>query len=147
MAFPATGDPTQAFVDAVRTRLTADATLMALVTGVYGHLSEAARTAYPYLVLGRSSVLPSGAFQTSGGLLSLQIDAFSAHKGRSEAQGILSQVFVLLERYGLTVTGYQALGGSLAREYQDVFPEPDADSPDRTLYHGVQRWAIEVHDA
>ena len=48
-----TGDPTQALVDAMRTALTGDATLMATVTAVVGKLSEASRTVPPYLVLGR----------------------------------------------------------------------------------------------
>ena len=108
--FTVTGSPTQAYIDALRTILRADATLMALVTGVFGHLSEAARTAYPYLVLGRRSrQSDGGAMQIAGGHVSVQLDCWSDHQGASEAHAILSRVAVLLERRSLTVSGFAVL--------------------------------------
>jgi hypothetical protein len=148
MPYPATGDPTVAFVDAVKTRLTADATLMALITGVFSHLSEAARTNYPYVVLGqRHHAGDAGAMQTPGGHVSLQIDTWSNAKGPFQASNIQSRIYVLLERVALTVTGFVLVEGSLTREFAEVFDEPDEDSPDRLLYHGVQRWVAEIHQS
>lgn len=147
MAYPVTGSPTQALVDAIRVTLTGDATLMALVTGVFGHLSEAARTAYPYIVLGRRSRNnDGGAMQIAGGLATLQLDVWSDHNGPSQVHAIQSRVSVLLERRSLSLTGFSLRPGSLTCELEEVFDEDDPDSPDRLLYHGVQRWTGDVEE-
>lgn len=150
MAYPAIGEPTQAFIDAVRSRLLADATLTTLLGGnkVYGHLSEAARVEYPYLVLGRRHHDGNaGAMQTPGAIVSVQIDGWSDHKGPSEMHALHARCYLLLLRYGMSLSGYDVLEGSLTREFAEVFDEPDEDSPDRRLYHGVQRWISEIHQA
>lgn len=151
MPFPVTGSPITAFVDAIRAVLLADATLTALLsstTAVYGHLSEAARTAYPYIVLGRRSrTNDAGAMSAAGSMVSLQLDVWSDAKGPFRAQEILSRVSVLLEREMLNVTGFTHIVGSLTCELEDVFDEPDEDSPDKRLYHGVQRWTAEIHES
>jgi Protein of unknown function (DUF3168) len=146
--FTVTGSPTQAFIDALRLALIADATLMALVIGVFGNLSEAQRTVYPYLVLGRRSRQnDGGAMQIAGGHVSVQFDVWSAHKGASEAHAILSRVAALLERRSLRVSGYAVIAGSLTCEMEEVFDEPDADKPGARLYHGVQRWTADIEEA
>jgi hypothetical protein len=142
------GSPLQPFVDAVRVKLTADAALVALVNGIVGHVSEAARLAYPYVVLGqRNRNSDAGAMQTAGSNVSLQIDVWSNHKGPSQAHGILTRIAELLEREPLTVTGFALIEGSVTCEYEDVSDEPDDDAPDQRLYHGVQRWVAEIHEA
>lgn len=146
--FTATGEPTQAVVDGISARLRGDATLMALVTGVYGHLSEAARTAYPMVVFGRRTFSgDAGAMQLSGGTVSLQIDVWSNAKGPWEASRVLSRIFVLLERYPIVVACFAMVEGSLHCEMSEVFDEPDEDKPNARLYHGVQRWTAEIHEA
>jgi hypothetical protein len=144
-----TASPTEAFVDAVRIRLRADATLDAVITGVFDHLREAERTLYPYLVLGyrhlddgqtRSMGLP-------GGRVQLQIDGWSATKGPHEMHTMLSRVRVLFERYPLTVHGFRLMDGSLTCEFEDVFDEPDPDAPEKKLYRGIQRWGAEIDEA
>jgi hypothetical protein len=138
------GSPVQAFVDALRTALLADATLTALLstaTAVYGYVPEAARTAYPYLVLGhRTADRDGGAMQVAGGKVTVQLDGWSSHRGASEMQAILSRVSVVLERQTVTVTGFTLIQNSLTCELEGVFEEPDEDAPERRLYHGVQRW-------
>lgn len=146
--FTVTGSPTQAVVDAIRSALVASVPLMAQVTGVFGHLSEAARTAYPYIVLGyRSRNNDAGAMQVAGSRVTVQIDVWSAHRGASEAHSILSGIARVLERRDLAVAGFALVRGSLTCELEDVFDEPDEDKPDERLYHGVQRWAVEIHEA
>lgn len=146
--FTSTGSPVIAFVDAFRNALIADSTLMAMVTGVFGHLSEAARTNYPYLVIGRRTRdNSSGAMQIAGGMVSIQLDGWSDNKGALEMQQIQSRVAALMERRPLFVNGYAMVYGSLTCEYEEVFDEPDEDKPDARLYHGVQRWSAEIHEA
>lgn len=147
--FVVTGSPTQAFVDALRAALTSDVTLMALITGVYGHVSEADRTAYPYLVLGDRHLDEGQArsMAMSGGRTSVQLDGWSAHKGGSEMHAILSRARIVLERRTLTVLGFSMMAGSLTCEFEDILDEPDADNPKKTLYHGIQQWVAEIDEA
>lgn len=156
--FTTLGSPVMAFTEAFRAVLVADTpsamttsgttALMGLVTGVYGHPSEATRVAYPYLVLGRRSRNnDSGAAQVSGGHVSLDLDGWSAAKSPYEMQRVLSRVAALMERRQLSIDGWVLVEGSLTCEFEDVFDEPDEDMPARRLYHGVQRWVCEIHGA
>lgn len=142
------GSPVQAVVDGLKALLDDDATLGALVTGIYGYVPVATRATFPYLVIGRRSrANDSGAMQRVGGHVTVQFDVWSDHKGPSETHAILSRVAAVLEGADITVSGYQLVLGSLTCEVEDVFDEPDGDSPDRVLMHGVQRWRCEVHAA
>lgn len=155
MSFTATREPVIAFVDAVKTVLAADAVLAAgatnvrAVAGIFGHLPEAARTSYPYLVLGQRTVSgDAGTMQRAGALITLQIDGWSDAKGPFEIESIGSRVFALLERRrGFAVPGFDVVDGSLHREFGDYFDEPDEDKPGARLYRMVQRWTVEVHES
>jgi hypothetical protein len=143
---PVIGSPVQAFVDALKRALLADATLVALVTGVYGYVPEASRTDFPYLVLGmRTSDRDAGAMTLPGANVTVQLDGWSDHKGASEIEAILSRVAFLFERGTLALSGgYSMIVGSLTCEFQQVFVEPDADMPEQLLYHGLQRWRATI---
>lgn len=149
--FTVTADPTVAVTDAIAAVLAADTGtngLITLVTGVYGHVSEAARTAYPYVVLGRTSRTgDAGAMQIAGSRVTLQIDTWSDAKGPYVASRIVSRIYALLERRRLDVHGFTCVDGSLTCEYQEIFDEPDADKPGSRLYHGVQHWVAEIHES
>ena len=140
-------DPTVAFVDGVKAILSADATLTAMVTGIYGHVSEAARTAYPYLVLGRRrSDSASGAMGVGGGFVQLQIDGWSDAKGPYQITNIASRVYVLLFRQAVSIGSFGLVSGSVDRDFQEVFDEPDEDQPEQRLYRLVQLWRSEIHE-
>jgi hypothetical protein len=146
--FTTAADPTVAFVDGVKVALLANAVLVGLVTGIYGHLSEAARVAYPYIVLGRRTTHGDGeSFGITGGRLSLQIDIFSAAKGPYQVSAIGAEVHRALDRQPITVPGFVVIAGSLTREFQEVFDEPDADKPEAILYHAVQQWSAQLEAA
>lgn len=145
--FTVTAEPTQAFVDAFSARLKADAALMALIHGVFAHLSEADGVDYPYLVLGRRTMdRHAGAMGLPGANVSLQLDGWSDAKGPYQMHRIMSRVSVLHERKLLAVPCFDVLEGSVTCEYSDVSDEPDTDIPTAALYHGVQRWAAEIHE-
>lgn len=149
MAFLCTGSPVTAFADAFKSALDADATLDTLVTGVFGSLSEAGATAYPYVVLGRTTDDGAGgAMSISGGRVEMQIDVWSRYKGPYQTEQILSRIKALMERRPhFRVDGFAPLDGSLHCEMSEVFDEPDEDKPDARLWHGVQRWTCEIHEA
>jgi hypothetical protein len=142
-------DPTVAFVDAFKAPLAADTVLSGALTGIFGHLSEAARTNYPYLVLGRrSNDGDAGAMGKAGHRIALQVDGWSDGKGPFEIEQIGSRVFALMERRtGFTVPGFTVIEQSLHREFAEIFDEPDEDSPDKKLYRTVQRWVCEIHES
>ena len=145
--FVVTGSPLLPFVDAFKAALKADAALMAVIEGVFGHLKETARQAYPYIVLGRRTKAgDEGPMGLAGGRFTMQLDGWSNHQGASEMHVMLGHVFRVMERRALVVSGFDLIRGSLTCEYEDVFDEPDPDTPTRTLYHGVQRWACEIHE-
>lgn len=153
--FTVSADPIVAFVDAFKAPIATDPTLLAggsgwrALTGIYGHLSEASRVDEPYLVLGRRSATgDAGAMQIAGSMVSLQLDGWSDNKGPYEIEMIGSRVFALMERRaGFSVPGFEYVRGSLHREFVEIFDEPDADKPGATLYHLVQRWTAEIHEA
>lgn len=144
--FAVSGSMLLPFVDAFQARLRADTPLMAVITGVYGHLKESERTAYPYLVMGRRGKNDAGAMTLAGGIVSLQLDGWSNHQGASEMLVILGHVSRVMERQSFAVSGFDMVRGSLTCEFEDVFDEPDPDTPTRALYHGVQRWVCEIHE-
>lgn len=153
--FTVSAEPLVAFVDAFRAVVAADAVLLAGQTnvrslvGVYGHVTEAARQAFPYLVLGQRTVDgDAGAMQNAGVLVTLQIDGWSDAKGPFEIQAIGSRVYALMERRaGFTVPGFAVVAGSLHRAYGDYFDEVDEDKPGARLYRMVQRWTVEIHES
>lgn len=148
MSFYVTGSPVQPFVDAFKSALEADTALMAVIKGVYGHLRETERTAYPYLVMGRRSRTDAGPMGLAGNRVSMQLDGWSGHQGASEMHGILGHVSRVMERRpNFRVSGFDVVQGSLTCEFEDVFDEPDGDTPTKTLYHGVQRWTCEIHES
>jgi len=153
-----TGSPVIAVVDALRVILRADtdtghpeslATLLGSAARVYDHVPGAARLAYPYLVLGRRSrTNEAGALQAVGSVVSVQVDGWSDAKGPYQMQRIVSRVAALLERRPtLSLGPYVYLERSLTCEHEEVFDEADLDAPEQRLYHGVQRWALECHEA
>ena len=144
-----TGSPVQAVVDAIKARLSADTTLTGLCTGgVYGALPRGTRTTFPYLSIGRTTMGDEAfAMTLEGGKVSVQIDGWSATNGPYQMRTIQGRTRALLQRAPLAVRGFTPIAGSLKCEMEDCFDERDEDMPDRTLYHGVQRWAIEVEES
>ncbi len=142
-----TGSPVRPFVDALLAKLRADTALLALVTGVYGHLSETQATAYPYITFQQPTADgDAGAMQLAGDNVSVQLDVFSRYSGQYEAGRILSRMYAVLERQPVRVSGFDLIGGSLHREHEHIQWEPDEDDPKQGIYHGVQRWTAEIHE-
>lgn len=139
------GSPAQAFMEAVLTELRADTSarngtgaLMTLVTGVYGHLSEAARTTPPYLLLGECTKTKDAVIRN---IVTLQIDGWSAAKDRREMTVILSRVTRRLQGATLRLGGgFEMFTNGLDCEFEQVFFEPDLDKPESGFYRGIQRW-------
>jgi hypothetical protein len=147
--YAVSAEPTIAVVDAIKAVLDGDATLRAMVTGIYGHVSETAAKAYPYLVLGRRTTDgDAGAMQSAGTIVTVQIDGWSSAKGPYEIEAIGSRVFRLLERRaGFEVPGFAVVAQSLHRESGFYDVEFDETMPQRSLYRLMQMWTVEIHES
>lgn len=149
MTYSVTGSPIEAFADAVLTALNDDSTYKDLSSGgVYASLPRATRTAVPYTVLGRRQLLGGGgAMQVDGGTVAAWLDVWSEQNSPHEVQTILSRARAVLQRAPLRVAGYTLIAGSLTCEEELVIPDFDPDAPERSLYHGIQKWTADVEEA
>ena len=130
--------------DALYRHLRDDVPLSALLAGgVQAAAAMSSRTERPYVVVGDRTLVDdgqAGAMGTDGGTVTVTIHVFSAFTGPQETEDIQARIRALIERVDLplgpTLTLY---GGSLAIEDEHVFEDFDADMPDRSGFHGVQR--------
>jgi hypothetical protein len=88
---------------AVYAALTADATLMAMVTGVYDRVPE--RTALPYLLFGQGEARDASTGTTEEEEARLELLAYSREGGRKQALDILERVHLLLHRQSPVLSG------------------------------------------
>lgn len=92
---------------ALYAKLTADATLMALITGVYDAVPT--NTAFPYIVLGEAAVRDWSSTTTTGGAYSLTFRIFSRDGGKKQVLAIMERVHGLLHMGALSVTGHTSV--------------------------------------
>lgn len=140
-----TGSPLAAFADAIYSRLSGDAALAALARGgVFAALPESRRVdplAGAYVVVGHRTLGPrAGAMQREGGNADVMVDVWSGYNGPAETQDIQAQIRRLLQRYDLAVVGFSLYSGSVTCTEEMCFADWDPDMPERSLFHGVQRW-------
>lgn len=142
MATTVTGSPLAPFADAIYRRLSGSAVLATLATsGVFASLPESRRVDPPYVTVGHRTLgNRAGAMQREGGNADVIVDVWSAYNGPAEAQDIQAQIRRLLQRYDLQVAGFALYSGSVTCDEEMCFPDFDPDMPERSLFHGVQRW-------
>lgn len=89
---------------AVFTRLNTDATLSAMVTGVFDFVPQG--TEYPYATIGTIAAKDWSTATTVGLEAKVEIEVFSRGRGRKETLDIIQCIRVLLHQASLTVTGH-----------------------------------------
>lgn len=148
MAYTVTGSPLGPFADAVLTALLDDSNLTDIVADrIVASAKTLTRTVYPYIVGGRRDLYPgSVAMQLEGGQASLWLDFWSELNGPDEVQRMMARARASLSRRSLTVTGFSMMGGSLVCEEELVIPDFDPDMPQKSLYHGVQKWVADLEE-
>lgn len=114
-----------ALQEAIYARLTGDAPLMALISGVFDEVTTSVRM--PYVVLTDVHEQSSEAHDRSGVDASVVIDVWSVYRGYLEAATIASNVNRLLHRPAtpLAVTGFAHV--SIANETHQFMRDPDPD--------------------
>lgn len=120
---------------ALYSRLTGDATLMGLITGVFDAVPDA--QAFPYLTLGEFEGSEWSTFGTLGQTYLFTLHTWSQSKGTKAAQAIQSRVDTLLHRVTLSLSGAACV--TCVREFDTVLRDPDG-----VTWHGVQRFRMWV---
>jgi len=88
---------------AIYQTLTNDATLMALVVGVFDRPPQG--TAFPYITLGESAGSDWSTKTTTGMEQNVTLHVWSREGGRAEAASIMERIHTLLHQAPLSVTG------------------------------------------
>ena len=144
------GSPISAFGDAVLTTLLEDDALIAIVsTRIKASLKRSEKTVMPYIVGGRRDLWPgeSLSMQSDGGRVEIWLDFWSEANGPNEVERMMARARAVLQRRPLRLDGFVMIGGSLRCEEERVIPDFDPDMPQKSLFHGVQRWAADVDEA
>lgn len=109
--------------EAIYARLTGDAALMGLVSGVFDEVPEA--TPYPYVVLGETTENRDEAHDRSGVDAAVVLHIWSRYRGYAEAAGILREIDRLLHHADLAVDGFQKV--SIFSEQHQFIRDPNPD--------------------
>lgn len=146
MGVTVTGNAMEALIDAVIPVLRADATLSALVAGVYTKVPQSQRTAHPYIRLSDPALTDDfGGMGQDGGTVRFALDVWA--KKPHTVHQVLARAKVVLNRADLALVNHRLAGGSLHCADEQVFTEPDPDKPEETLFHGHQAYEGLVEEA
>ena len=88
---------------AIYQKLTGDATLMALITGVFDRTPQ--DTNFPYISIGESAAHDWSNLGTTGTAHVLTLHVWSREGGRKQAAQIMERLYTLLHQGTLTVSG------------------------------------------
>ena len=115
---------------AIYDALVADATLLALVTGVYDHVPASA--ALPYVTLGPATATDWSSGSFDGQDHDVTVDVWSGAPGHGEAKQIMAAIYAALHDRNLTLAGATLV--LMRYRASDVFTDADGES-----VHGVLR--------
>lgn len=126
-----TGHASWELQKAIYTALSGDATLGALVTGIYDHIPEG--SALPYVQIGECWAEQWDTKTESGMESFITLHSFSRNRGKKSITDIMAENYRILHNANLTVTGQTLV------LLQQVMEERMLDDDGKT-YHGVQRF-------
>lgn len=89
---------------AIYDKLKGDATLIAMVTGIYDEVPQ--NTAFPYIQIGDFNEMPFNAFTKVGKSATFMVHVWSRAEGFKEGETIANRISFVLDYCSLTVTGY-----------------------------------------
>lgn len=117
--------------------LTANAPLMAVLTGVYDHVPES--TGFPYAVFDVAQVEPWGILHPSAHLCQFNIDVYGRKGGQKELMHIASLIRDALHDVPLTATGWSVA----LVDVVEADTERRTDGITRLLNLQIRVWAKE----
>ncbi|MEU6295007.1 DUF3168 domain-containing protein [Streptomyces erythrochromogenes] len=122
MTAPAALGPVQ---QAVYARLTADAELMALITGVYDYVPEG--VVFDYVTIGEATEIPDNRHGGFGRQTTLALHVWTRYRGHSRGQRIAARITALLDHQPLTITGLRHVSTRFEFSQTLTDPEPPGD--------------------
>lgn len=126
---------------AIYQRLTGEASVMNLVTGVYDHVPQVDdpedASDFPYITIGSDNLLPFDTDTSVGSDATIQIHVWSRHRGRSQIKEIQGAIYASLHRYSLPVADNHLVG--VEWEWADSVMDPDG-----ITRQGIQRFRITI---
>lgn len=120
---------------AIRTALLADATLVAMVSGILD--APLANQTFPYITIGESTHTPDDLLIQHGAQSTLILHIWSRYEGMREAKEIMDRMYIVLHDKPLPVTGTQTV--SCLFEFCEVIRDADGETQ-----HGVMRFRVET---
>lgn len=132
MTAPSTMGPVQRALYGV---LTGDATLMALITGVYDFVPEPAP--FPYIAIGDATEIPDNRHGGFGRQTTVTLHVWTRNRGHSEGLAIGDRVTALLDHQPLTVVGQHHVVTRFEFSQTLTDPEPPGD-----IRHLVLRYRV-----
>jgi hypothetical protein len=119
---------------AIYTRLSTDANVTGLVTGVFDEVLEG--TLLPYVQIGDDTVVPYDSKTEIGEDMTLTIHCWSLGPGKTKTKQIMDKVIQSLTAVPLTIDPGFELDG-IFREYLEVLQDGD-------VYHGICRFRVYI---
>lgn len=116
---------------AVFAALDGDATLGALISGVFDHVPPG--TEFPYVTVGEVTVRDESTMAKDGQVHTVTVHSWSRGRGRKELKQVMGEVYRILHKGTLAVAGQDVAG--MMFEFADTLLDPDG-----LTYHGVQRF-------
>lgn len=83
--------------------LTSDATLSALVAGIFDHVP--AETSYPFITIGEATIRDFSNLQQQGTRAQITLRIYSREAGRKQSATIMERIVAVLHAGGMTVDG------------------------------------------
>jgi hypothetical protein len=127
--------PFQEIAQAVYDRLTGDATLMALVTGVFEHVPEG--TAHDYVAMGEMLATPANRHNGFGRSVVFTLHVWTQARGFTSARAIEARLLELLDHQALAVPGHHVV--SVRYEFSQTLTDP---APPGDIRHIPVRFRI-----
>tara|TARA_B100000524_G_C23416646_1_gene286345 strand:- start:75 stop:485 length:411 start_codon:yes stop_codon:yes gene_type:complete len=108
-----------------------------ITSKVYDDVPEG--TAYPYIVIGEETAIPTGAKDTDGHEHTLTFHVWSQYRGRKEIKQIMEQIYTILHNVAISITGATLV--NIRHEFERTLLESDG-----ITRHGVIRFRAVVFD-
>lgn len=134
------GSPASPFQTAIYTRLSGDATLLALCPNVYDVAPDNA--GFPRVTIGEQTEAPNDTMGTTGRDVTITVHVWTRNpesRSKQPNQLILNRVDALLDRWAMSVTGWNA-----TEMLFDGGDGPFTDE-DGLTQHGVRRYRSHVY--
>lgn len=97
-------------------------------------------TNFPYVVIGNDTFVPWDTDDTVGGEMTITLHIWSRAAGFKECKAIMGEIYAILHRAQLTVTGYNLV--DCLCEFSETMTDADGETR-----HGVARYRLTIQDA